>query len=135
MDVNFDKNNINYNYDDYRKEIRTILERNNKRIKISEVLKECGISKGNYYVFMKGGREYKDGVVSTLSYIKLDKLLSELRKKDTLATNREKLRAMTDKELADFIEKKIITDPNSTQIDVYKWLISNDSKMLYKKNK
>lgn len=135
METIFDKNNINYNFDDYRKEIRTILERNNKRIKISEVLRECGISKGNYYVFMRGGREYKDGVVSTLSYSKLDKLLSELRKKDTFATNREKLRVMTDKELADFIEKEIITDPNSTQIDMYKWLTSNDSKMIYKKNK
>lgn len=133
MNVNFDNKNINYNYDDYRNEIRLILERNNKRIKISEVLKKCGISKGNYYVFMKGGREYKNSVVSTLSYAKLDKLISELRKKDTLATNREKLRAMTDKELADFIEKKIIMNPNSSQIDVYSWLKSNDSKIIYRK--
>jgi len=132
MDVNFDKNNINYNYDDYRKEIRTILERNNKRIKISEVLKECGISKGNYYVFMKGGREYKDGVVSTLSYKKLDHLLEELKKHDVILTNRKRLAAMTDEELVSFIEIEIIGDPNLRKIDFLNWLKESNPKILYK---
>lgn len=133
MDVNFDKNNINYSYDDYRNEIRTILERNNKRIKISEVLKECGISKGNYYVFMKGGREYKDGLISTLSYRKLDLLLSVLRKVDNLSTNRKMLEALSDEELAKYIEDNIINDPNSDKIDVLKWLKSANTKMIYRK--
>ena len=125
MDVNFDKNNINYSFDDYRNEIRSILERNNKRIKISEVLKECGISKGNYYVFMKGGREYKNGFVSTLSFSKLDQLLNALRKNDIVITNRKKLESMTDIELAKFIKEKIINNPKAKDIDIYKWLKSN----------
>ena len=131
MDVNFDKNNINYSFDDYRKEIRTILERNNKRIKISEVLKECGISKGNYYVFMKGGRKYKNGVVSTLSYEKLDRLLEKLREMDAFPTNRKKLASMTNEQLARFIVDEIIKKPNVNYVDVLKWLKSTDSKTNY----
>ena len=132
MDVNFDKNNINYNYDDYRKEIRTILERNNKRIKICEVLKECGISKGNYYVFMKGGKKYKEGFVSTLSFAKLDRLLNELKKIDSPLTNRKMLESMSDKELAGFLEE-IIKNPNATKIDVHKWLVETNKEFIYKK--
>ena len=48
-DINIRKT---YNYDDYRKEIAEIMKRNGKRIKITEVLRQCGISKGNYYLFM-----------------------------------------------------------------------------------
>ena len=122
MEVNFDKNNINYNFDDYRKEIRMILERNNKKIKISEVLRECGISKGNYYVFMKGGKKYKDGFVSTLSYSKLDLLLRSLKKTDTIVTNRRRMEMMSDEELARFIEEEIIDNPKAKSIDFVSWL-------------
>ena len=132
MGVKHDRNSANYNYDDYRSEINGILERNKKRIRITEVLKDCGISKGNYYVFMNGGREYKDGTVSTLSYAKLDNLLSALRKLDVFATNRKRLEALSDKELAEFIENKIINDPKAKRIDVLKWLKSSDPEMKYK---
>lgn len=120
-------------FDDYRKEIRTILERNSKRIKISEILRECGISKGNYYVFMKGGKKYKDKIVSTLSYEKLDRLLNELKKSDMYSTNRKKLESMSDEDLADFIEKNIIGDPKAKQIDLLTWLRETSPAMTYKK--
>ena len=132
MDVKRDRKSANYNFDDYRSEINGIIERNKKRIKITEVLRDCGISKGNYYVFMNGGREYKDGTVSTLSYAKLDNLLSTLREMDVFATNRKRLEALSDKELAEFIEKKIINDPKAKRIDVLKWLKSSDPEMKYK---
>ena len=133
MDVKRDRKSANYNFDDYRSEINGIIERNKKRIKITEVLRDCGISKGNYYVFMNGGREYKDGTVSTLSYAKLDSLLSTLRKLDAFATNRKRLETLSDKELAEFIEKKIINDPKAKRIDVLKWLKSSDREIIYKK--
>ncbi|MBR2578343.1 MAG: hypothetical protein IKE38_05355 [Erysipelotrichaceae bacterium] len=72
MKVKAKGNNTNFTFDDYRNEIRTILERNKRRIKITKVLEKCGISKGNFYVFMNGGKKYKDGIISTLSFSKLD---------------------------------------------------------------
>ena len=130
-DINIRKT---YNYDDYRKEIAEIMKRNGKRIKITEVLRQCGISKGNYYLFMNGGKEYSDGkVTNTLSYVKLDLLLDALTSADVYSTNRKKLEAMSDEKLADFIENKLIKDPNAENIDVLKWLKSHSEEMPYKK--
>ena len=39
---------------------------------------------------------------------------------------------LSDKELAEFIEKKIINDPKAKRIDVLKWLKSSDPEMKYK---
>ena len=123
-----------YNYDDYRKEIAEIMERNGKRIKITEILKQCKISKGNYYLFMNGGKEYSDGkVTNTLSYAKLDLLLDALINADVYSTNRKKLEAMSDEKLAEFIENKFIRDPDAENIDVLKWLKSHSEEMVYKK--
>ena len=123
-----------YNYDDYRKKISQIMERNGKRIKITEVLKRCGISKGNYYLFMNGGKECGNGkITNTLSYTKLDLLLDALTSADIYSTNRKKLEAMSDEKLADFIENNFIRDPNAEKIDVFKWLKSHSGEMVYKK--
>ncbi len=122
-----------YSYDDYRKQIAEIMERNGKRIKITEVLRQCGISKGNYYLFMNGGKEYIDGkITNTLSYAKLDLLLDALTSADVYSTNRKKLEAMSDEKLADFIESKFIKDPNAENIDVLKWLKSHSKEIIYK---
>jgi len=123
-----------YNYNDYRKEIAEIMERNGKRIKITEILKQCKISKGNYYLFMNGGRESSDGkTTNTLSYEKLDLLLDALVNADVYSTNRKKLEAMSDEKLAEFIENKFIRDPDAKNIDVLKWLKSHSEEMVYKK--
>lgn len=125
-----------YEYEDYRNEIAEIMQRNGRRIKIKDVLAECGISKGNYYSFMNGGRKYKDHDISTLSYAKLDILLSALRKIDHFATNRKKLSGMSDEDLARFIEEKIVSDPKAAQIDFLAWFKSTDPAFIYKdKNK
>ena len=123
-----------FKYDDYRKEIAEIMERNGKRIKITEILKQCKISKGNYYLFMNGGKEYSDGkVTNTLSYAKLDLLLDALINADVYSTNRKKLEAMSDEKLAEFIENKFIRDPDAEDIDVLKWLKAHTEEMIYKK--
>ena len=110
------------------------MERNGKRIKITEILKQCKISKGNYYLFMNGGKEYSDGkVTNTLSYVKLDLLLDALINADVYSTNRKKLEAMSDEKLAEFIENKFIRDPDAENIDVLKWLKSHSEEMVYKK--
>ena len=122
-----------YNYDDYRNEISKIMERNGKRIKITEILRQCNISKGNYYLFMNGGKEYSAGkITNTLSYTKLDLLLDALTNADVYSTNRKKLEAMSDEKLAEFIENKFIKDPDAENIDVLKWLKSHSEEIIYK---
>lgn len=118
-------NRNKYSIDDYRKEIQEIMERNGKRITITKVLKECGISKGNYYSFINGTRP-------ALSYAKLDLLLEALRRQDGWATNRQRLAAMSDENLAKFIEEKLLNDPDAKAIDVLKWLRSGDARIIYK---
>jgi len=132
--TNFRSNNKKvYEYEDYRNEIAEIMQRNGRRIKITDILTECGVSKGNYYSFMNGGRKYKDHEISTISYAKLDDLLNALRKADRFATNRQRLSGMSDKELARFVEDAILADPNVKNIDFYNWLKSESTEMIYKK--
>ena len=121
-----------YSYDDYRKEIAEIMQRNGRRIKITEILKQCNISKGNYYTFMNGGKAYNNTVTNSLSYAKLDLLLDALTNADVYSTNRKKLEAMSDERLADFIENKFIRDPDAENIDVLKWLKSHSEEIIYK---
>ena len=51
---------------------------------------------------------------------------------NAFATNRKRLETLSDKELAEFIEKKIINDPQAKRIDILKWLKSSDQETIYK---
>ncbi len=127
-----------YSFDEYREEIKSIVTRNKKRIKITDILNDCGISRGNYYTFLSGGKEYNGRITSTLSYEKLDRLLEALRAADCYTdsearTNRKKMEAMSDKMMAEYLEQNLLSDPNAGNIDVLRWLKSADSKPIYKK--
>ncbi|MBQ6148543.1 MAG: hypothetical protein IJI83_03240 [Oscillospiraceae bacterium] len=121
-----------FSYDEYRDEIKQIMERNGKRIKITEILNNLNISRGNFYKFMRGGISYNGHSTSTLSYEKLDTLMAVLRRADGFANNRQRLAAMSDEDLALFIEEKLIGDPKADQIDVCSWLKSQSVKIIYK---
>lgn len=116
----------------YRSEINKILNRNRGNIQITKVLKDLHISKGNYYVFMNGGKKYKSGNVSTLSFKKLDMLLAELKAIDSASTNKEVINAMTEEQLAKLIKTNFIDNPRASQIDIKKWLKSTKPQIIYK---
>ena len=118
-------------YDDYRQEIAEILQ-NNRRIKITDVLLKCNISRGNFYMFMKGGVDQNDTKVNTLSYEKLDSLLNELRKQDSSATNRQLLQSLSTFQLNNYIQDKFISNPKLKDIDFEKWLDSTEEDLIYK---
>lgn len=127
-----------YSFDEYRQEIKSIVTRNKKRIKITDILNDCGISRGNYYTFLSGGKEYNGRITSTLSYEKLDRLLEALRAADCYTesgakTNRKKMELMSDKKMAEYLEQNLLSDPNARNIDALKWLESADPKAVYKK--
>lgn len=126
-----------YSFDEYREEIKSIVTRNKKRIKITDILNDCGISRGNYYTFLSGGKEYNGRITSTLSYEKLDRLLKALRAADCYTdyaarTNRKKMELMSDKMMAEYLEQNLLSDPDAAKIDVLKWLKSVDPKAVYK---
>ena len=118
-------------YDDYRQEIAEILQ-NNRRIKITDVLLKCNISRGNFYMFMKGGVDQNGIKVNTLSYEKLDTLLNELRRQDSSATNRQLLQSLSTFQLNNYIQDKFISNPKLKDIDFEKWLDSTDEDLIYK---
>ena len=129
-----------YSFDEYRQEIKSIVTRNKKRIKITDILNDCGISRGNYYTFLSGGKEYNGRITSTLSYEKLDRLLEALRAADCYTdsaanTNRKKMEAMSDKKMAEYLEQNLLSDPNARNIDVLEWLKSAEPQAIYKKGK
>ena len=58
--------------------------------------------------------------------------MAVLRRADGFANNRQRLAAMSDEDLALFIEEKLIGDPKADQIDVCSWLKSQSVKIIYK---
>lgn len=121
-------------YSEYRHEINRILE-SNSNIKITNILDKCNISKGNFYVFMNGGKDYNGTKVSTLSYKKLDTLLNELKKYDSSTTNRQVLQSLSTFQLNNYIQEKFIYNPNLKDIDIEAWLNSTKEDLIYKNNK
>ena len=119
-------------YESYREEINKILDRNKGNIYITKILTSLHISKGNYYVFMNGGKKYKNGRISTLSFKKLDMILAELKMLDRSSTNKEMVNSMTEEQLAKFIRKTFIENPHASNIDIRKWLKSTNPKIIYK---
>lgn len=137
MESSIDNNRKLYSYDDYREEINAIVSRNKKRIKITEILKDCGISRGNYYTFKSGGKDYRGRKTSTLSYEKLDRLLNALRAVDCYAdysdsSNRKRMEAMSNRKMAEYLIDNLLSNPDPEKIDVLKWLESADPKAIYK---
>lgn len=117
------------NYNDYRKEISKIVDKNKGRINLTEVFTSLNISKGNYYRFMSNKED------KVLSYEKLDLLLAELKKLDNDSTNKEMLDSMSSDQMALFIEKNIINNPKRSQIDIKSWLKAHKPDMIYKDKK
>ena len=120
-------------YEYYRKEIARILQ-DNKNIKITNVLNKCNLSRGNFYMFMKGGRDCNGGKANTLSYEKLKTLLNELRKQDQGATNRQMLQTLSNLQLSRYIQEKFISNPYLKDIDIEAWLNSTEEDLIYRDN-
>lgn len=139
------RDNRRYTFDDYREEIKAILDFNKGdsgsrgHISITKILKDVGVSSGNYYAFMRGGVMRNGVLTMPLSYKKLDMILDALKKEsNTISSkgnNRGWLRTMSDEELAEFIEERVITNPRLNQIDFLAWLRSADPAFIYKDKK
>ena len=126
METNTNNKKI-YTYDDYREEINAIVSRNKKRIKITKILKECGISRGNYYTFKSGGKDYNGRKMSTLSYEKLDRLLNVLRSVDCYAdyptsSNRKKMESMSNRKMAEYLFDNLLSYAGLEKIYMLKWI-------------
>ena len=114
------------NKSEYRKLFIGILKNKDKRIRIDPLLKENGISPGNFYRFLKYDDKRGD---RALSEEKCAILYNAVTNNGILPTNRVWMESLSNKDLAKEIKKRFAKDnPDISAKEIEQWLIDTRNK-------